>query len=175
MARQTNIKCPTFAKLVDVGGKPKTIKRMEDFNLIELQPYLFLLIGLGGVLLAIFKKSGKANLKDTGEKAEGIIYALGQDSNDHSSFAQNSNIKDKVTIRFLTADKRWVTGDLKQEFAAFFTRQYKEAETVNVYYDPKEPSNFFVDSKQSEKPARIIFAAIGVVLVSLGLYELLHH
>ena len=45
---------------------------MEDFTLKELQPYIFLLIGLGSVLLAIFKKSDKANLKETGQKAEGV-------------------------------------------------------------------------------------------------------
>src|SRR5829696_6554147 len=101
---------------------------MEDFNLKELQPYIFLLIGLGSVLLAIFKKSDKANLKETGQKTKGVIYALGQNANNTSLFTQNSTIKDKVTIRFLTLDKQWITGDLKQGFAAFFTKQYTEGD-----------------------------------------------
>jgi hypothetical protein len=145
---------------------------MEDFNLKELQPYIFLLIGLASVLLAIFKKSDKATLKETGQKAQGIIYALGQRNNNTSSFMQNSNIKDKVTIRFLTLDKQWITGDLKQEFAVFFTKQYREGDAVEVYYDPKQPSNFFVDTKQSEKTSRILFAGVGIILSAVGLYQL---
>jgi hypothetical protein len=146
---------------------------MDDFTFKEIQPFIFLLIGLGSVLFAIFKKSNKANLKNTGQKAEGIIYALDQSSNSYNSNSQNLSIKDKVTVRFLTMDKQWITGDLEQEFAAFFTRQYKEGDTVDLYYDPEEPSNFFVDTRQSEKTSRIIFVAIGIVLGSVGLYQLL--
>jgi hypothetical protein len=145
---------------------------MEDFNLKELQPYIFLLIGFASVLLAIFKKSDKATLKETGQKVQGIIYALGQSPDTTSSFTQNSNIKDIVTIRFVTLDKQWITGDLKQEFAVFFTKQYKEGDAVEVYYDPKQPSNFFVDTKQSEKTSRILFAGVGIILSAVGLYQL---
>ena len=148
---------------------------MDDFSFKELQPYFFILIGLVSVLFAIFKKSDKSNLKNTGQKAEGIIYALEQNSNSYNSYTQNYNIKDKVTIRFLTLDKQWITGDLKQDFALFFTRQYKEGDTVDVFYDPKEPSNFFVETRQSEKTSRIILVAIGIVLGSVGLYQLISH
>ncbi|HEY0752010.1 MAG TPA: DUF3592 domain-containing protein [Chitinophagaceae bacterium] len=148
---------------------------MEDFNIKELQPYIFILIGLGSTLLAIFKKSTTGNLKSTGQKTEGIVYALGQNLDTNTSYTQNFNIKNKVTVRFLTMDKQWITGDLKQEFAAFFTKQYKEGERVEVYYDPEKPTNFFVDTKQSEKAARIIVATVGIVLVSAGLYQLLSH
>ncbi|HZF64052.1 MAG TPA: DUF3592 domain-containing protein, partial [Chitinophagaceae bacterium] len=82
-------------------------------------------------------------------------------------------IIDKVTIRFLTLDKQWITGDLKQEFAAFFTNQYKAGDAVEVYYDPKQPSHFFVDTKQSRRTARIIFACVGIVLFAAGLYQLM--
>jgi hypothetical protein len=153
----------------------KHSSKMEDFNIKELQPYIFIIIGLGCVLLAIFKKSDKANLKQTGQKAEGIIYALGQNDNSTSTFTKNSNIKDKVTIRFLTLDKQWITGDLKQEFAAFFSNQYKEGDAVEVYYDSKQPSHFFVDTKQSERTSRIIFAGVGIVFSSIGFYQLLAH
>ena len=141
----------------------------------ELQPYIFLLIGLVSILLALFRKSDKATLKITGEKAEGIIYALGQNSDSYSSINRNSNVNDKVTIRFLTKDQQWITGDLKQDFAAFFTNQYKEGQAVEVYYDPKQPSNFFVDTKQSELKSRIIFAAIGFILMTVGIFQLLTH
>lgn len=146
---------------------------MEDFNLKEFQPYIFILIGLGSMLIVLFKKSDKSTLKVNGEKAEGITYALGQKSNSYSSGNRSSNVKDKVTIRFLTKDQQWITGDLEQDFAAFFTNQYKEGQAVDVYYDPKQPSNFFVDTKQSEAKSRILFTVIGFMLMAVGVYQLL--
>ena len=70
---------------------------MGDFNLNELQPYLFILMGRGGMLAA---------LKVNGGKAEGIIYALEQKESSCSSTYGNSNIRDKATIRFLTKDQQ---------------------------------------------------------------------
>lgn len=145
---------------------------MEDFDLKVFQPYLFLLIGLGSVLLALFKKSSKAILKATGHKAEGIIYALDRCPN-QSSDTETSNIKDKVTVRFLTKDQKWITADIRQDFAAFYSKQYQLGETVEVYYDPKDPTSFIVDTKQSEVMARGGFVLIGAIFCVVGLYQLL--
>ncbi len=41
---------------------------MEDFNLHALQPYLFLLAGLGIILFSLFKRSKTARLKLSGRK-----------------------------------------------------------------------------------------------------------
>ena len=79
---------------------------------------------------------------------------------------------DKVTVRFVTKNKEWITGNLKQEFAIFFTGQYKIGESVEVYYDPKNPSDFFVDTKQSGKTGRLLLAAIGVIFFLIGVYQL---
>ena len=139
---------------------------MEELNLRELQPYIFLLFGLASILFAVFSKSEKAKLKENGVKAEGIIYALGQ------SFAGSTNVKNKVTIRFVTSDSQWITGDLDQDFATFFTGQYKEGDAIEVFYDAKDPSTFFVDTKQSEKISRMVFCIIGIALSGYGLYQL---
>jgi hypothetical protein len=146
---------------------------MQDFDLKEWQPYIFILLGLGSILLSIFKKSDKTALKVTGHKAEGIIFALGYSSDNYSSSTQSSNVKDKVTIRFVTKDNQWITGDLKQDFAVFFSKQYKEGDAVDIYYDPLQPSNFFVDTKQSDAIARKFFTVIGFILCAVGIYQLL--
>jgi hypothetical protein len=141
---------------------------MEFFNVLELQPFLFLLIGLISILFSIFKKTKTADLKLTGEKTEGIIFELGS----RRSSSTNSNILDKVTVRFVTKSKKWVTADINQAFSTFFTGQYKLGEKIDVYYDPQDPSNFFVDTKQSEQMSSLIFGLIGMVLCIVGIYKL---
>jgi hypothetical protein len=37
---------------------------------------------------------------------------------------------DKVTVGFVTKSKEWVTADIEQAFATFFTGQYKPGEKV---------------------------------------------
>ncbi len=78
----------------------------------------------------------------------------------------------KVTVRFVTKEQEWITGEMKQEFAIFFTGQYKAGETVDVYYDPAKPSNFFIETGQSENKARLFIAAIGMIFCLIGLYQL---
>lgn len=145
---------------------------MEDFNLKQFEPYLFLLTGLGVVIYALFKSNRSTNLKYTGEKVEGIVYELGQAPNSKSDFESTSPVMDKVTVRFVTKKKEWITSDLKQPFALFFTGQYKPGDKLDVYYDPGNPSNFYVDSKQSENAVRILFAVVGLTFCLIGLYKL---
>ena len=145
---------------------------MPEIDFKEFQPYLFIIAGLVVVLIAMLKKASKSQLKQTGLKAEGIVFALEGKSNNTSSTSYNLNIKDKVTVRFVTQNKEWITGDINQEFAAFFTRQYKEGQSVDVYYDPKKPSDFFVDTTQSETVSRVIFAVVGLGFSLIGLYQL---
>jgi hypothetical protein len=142
---------------------------MPDFNFNELQPYLFVLIGVILLLTAVFR-STKSNLKNSGVKTEGIIYLLGYFNNAGSGTP--SNVKDKITVRFTTNKKEWITGDIEQKFAVFFTKQYKEGETVDIYYDPDNPSNFFVDTKQSETIGRLLFVVVGLAFCAIGIFQL---
>ncbi len=78
---------------------------MPDFDAITLQPYIFILVGIALMLIAIFKKPAKSRLKKSGLKTEGIIYALGAKPDNTSSISDYVNIKDKVTVRFVTKNK----------------------------------------------------------------------
>lgn len=138
---------------------------MPEFDFKELQPLFFIIIGLVLVLVALLKKASKSHLKQSGLKAEGIIFQLEK--------ASNSNINSKVTVRFVTRNKEWITGEINQDFAVFFTGQYKEGQRIDVYYDPKKPSQFFVDTKQSETLSKVVFAVVGLGFSLIGLYQLL--
>ena len=146
---------------------------MLDFDLTDLQPYLLILVGCVLVLVAIFKKETKPELKLTGVKADGIVFALESKSNSGGFLSGTANMKDKVTIRFVTQKQEWITEDINQDFATFFTKQYKEGEAVEVYYDPNNPSTFFVNTKQSDKLGRLLFAIVGIVFCTAGIYQLL--
>jgi len=140
--------------------------------LTQFEPYFFLLIGLATLLYSILKKTNRSSLKDSGEKSEGIVYELGQAPNYTTDYNRPSNVKDKVTIRFVTKKDEWITADINQPFALFFTGQYKPGKKVDVYYDRENPSTFFVDTKQSETLARVLVALIGLIFCSVSLYML---
>ena len=82
----------------------------------------------------------------------------------------DNNVNDKVIIRFVTRKQEWITGPIDQDFKIFFTGQYKDGDTVKVYYNPTLPSEFYVDTKQSELVTRIIGGLTGTCLTIIGLY-----
>ncbi len=136
---------------------------------IDIYPYLSITYGLGSILYCLLTDTKYEKLKKTGLKAEGIIFDLDYDTNPITSF-NDSNIKDEVTVRFVTKDKEWITGKIKQPFALYITNQYKPGEKVIVYYDPNNPSDFFLDSKQSEFFGRLFVLITGILTLTLGLY-----
>lgn len=138
----------------------------------ELIPYLFIVLGIILLLFALLKKTKTTELKHTGEKAEGIVFDLDRDSNSNRDLNFCRTVMNKVTVRFVTKNQEWITGEIKQDFSSFFTGQYKEGDKLDVYYDPQKPSDFIVITKQSEFISRLLFAAVGLILCLTGLYKL---
>ena len=143
---------------------------MQSLNLAHYQPYLLLLIGLIVMLFPLFYKSKTQTLEKTGERCEGIIFELGY-SNSFGSDINVSTTKDKITIRFVTNKKEWVTEDLHTDFISY-TGQYKEGEKVVVIYNPENPSEFTIETKQSPLIVKLVFFSCGLVIVGAGIYEL---
>jgi hypothetical protein len=141
---------------------------MENITYELFLPYLLSGLGISLILIGIFKKTTTSDLLMNGEKVEGIVFELGMKSSGFSG----SNINDKVTIRFVTKKKEWITTDINQDFATFFTGQYKLGQKVDVYYKLENPSNFVVDTKQSEKKARMLLLLVGTVFCMAGLSKL---
>lgn len=142
---------------------------MLELYLKELLPFFPLAMGALCLLAALFKKSPTASLRHTGQRTEGIIYAMGT----NATSSDTSYVMDKITVRFVTREGRWITGDINQEFASFYTNQYKLGEKVEVFYDPQQPSSFFVKTKQSEERWRMLFLLIGLGLCAVGLIMLI--
>lgn len=122
-------------------------------------------VGCLFIVLSLLNSESDKELIKTGKCAEGIIFE--QDVNTDTSSYANTN----PVVRFTTEDKTWVTGRIQQHFSVSYTGQYKDGEKVAVYYDPGNPSRFYVASKQSSITARIFMLLIGLALVTYGIYQ----
>jgi hypothetical protein len=140
----------------------------------EYLPYFFLGIGLIAIAVSILYTSKNVNQKTKGILVEGIVYEQDYENNVFfsTSGVDSYNIKDKITVRFLTRKDEWITGAIKQDFALFYN-QYKDGQTVKVYYEENNPNNFYVDTGQSEFLGRLFIAFVGLVFTTCGLYKIL--
>jgi len=53
-----------------------------------------------------------------------------------------------------------------------WTGQYKKGQKVLVIYDPNNPTDFTLETKQSPLAAKTVFALAGVILLVVGIYKL---
>ncbi len=105
--------------------------------------------------------------------ADGIVYEQESNANFNlSSDTTFNRVSDRIIIRFVTQKEEWITGMIQQDFQMFYTGQYKNGDAVKVYYEPNNPSNFYVDTKQSESTARVVMAIVGLIFIIIGLYKM---
>jgi len=145
---------------------------MTQDNYIQYLPYLFLAIGLIAIAFSVLYVSKKSKLKQTGICVAGIIFK--QEINYNQSSDNSSLSNDKITVRFVTQKKDWVTGKIDQDFQFIYLGQYKDGDPVKIYYDEQDPSSFYVDTKQSEIIGRVLIATIGLAFLAIGLFKLLN-
>ena len=143
---------------------------MESLNLAAYLPYFLILMGIISIMTALFSTSVTEKLAKTGERCEGIIFSVEYSGNNFND--DKTVTKDKITVRFVTQKQEWITGDLNTDFMITWTGQFKEGQTVTVLYDPNNPSEFTIETKQSPQVAKIIFSLAGIVLLALGVYKL---
>lgn len=149
--------------------------KMIENIFAEYYPYFSLTGGVILIAFAVLRESKNSELKQNGICTEGIIYEQGYENNrrvlpEEYSY---SSVKDEITVRFLTEKQEWITGIIKQDFRMFYKGQYKDGESVVIYYDRENPGNFYVDSKQSETIVRLVFGIAGIVFAFTGLYQLI--
>jgi hypothetical protein len=145
---------------------------MENFDLEAFKPYIFIVAGLAAILYALLKKTKTADLKESGEKVQGIVYDADQASTYGRNLSGPMNVKNKLTIRFVTKKEEWITAAINQPFILYYTGQYKPGDKVDIYYDEQNPSHFYVDTKQSEKTVRLVLGVLGIIFCLVGLYLL---
>ena len=147
---------------------------LDIIESISLQSIIFLFIGIICIAIAIFATSDNKKLKASGLTADGIIYALEQNSNQNKFDSYARNVNDKITVRFLTKDDVWITEQVKTNSIISFTGQYKAGEHVRVIYNPANPSEFMIESKQSEIIGRLVIGVAGLAFLIFGIYQSLN-
>jgi len=138
----------------------------------SIVPYIFILLGIAFILLPFLVKPAIERLAKIGERCEGVVFQLDyRDTND--VMRTDSITKDKITIRFVTQKQEWITADLDTSFMVLYPGRLKEGDTVPVIYDPNNPSDFTIETKQSPGRMKILFALGGAVFLIAGVYMLL--
>ena len=139
---------------------------MEQTYLSQYMPYILLAAGLALIALGLFYIPKKNRLKETGIPADGIVF-------EQSSTDAENSINERIIIRFVTKKQEWITAPMNKQSQMFYTGQYKDGETVKLYYNAANPYEFYVDTKQSPLAARMIMGIAGIVLTAASLYKIL--
>ena len=150
---------------------------LDIINSVPDQPLIFLLAGIFLIIIAIFLTFDNKKLREAGIEADGIIYSMSGDKTtvawgnaDNSSWR---NVNDAITVRFLTKEKVWITEQVKSDFKFSYTGQFKPGEAVKVIYNPENPKDFMLVTKQPVKIVRICIGVLGGLLVLVGAYQFL--
>jgi hypothetical protein len=146
------------------------LSAMGSLNFNEFVPYFLLLLGIAAIVFPFFVKPRLKRLSETGVRCDGIIFKLGyQNKNDA---IRDAPIKDKITVRFVTETKEWITADLKTDFMLLSTGQFMEGQKVVVIYDPNNPADFTLEKLDSETPGRVFFIIAGGISLAAGIYQI---
>jgi hypothetical protein len=145
---------------------------MESFNLSSYLPYIFILMGVLAMLVSLFSGNRTEKLAKTGERCKGIIFKLERKSETGFNTI-DSTLKNKITVRFVTQKQEWITEDLNTDSMLTWTGQFEEGQTVEVIYDPNNPTDFTIETNQSPLLVKVIFALAGLAFLAIGIYKLL--
>jgi Protein of unknown function (DUF3592) len=137
-----------------------------------LQPFIFIVLGLVAVVFALRKSTKNEHLKKNGLKTEGIIFQV-DIQNASSADSELNSTEQNVLVRFTTNADEWITEPISQDHAISFAGQYKQGDKLIIYYNPTNPKEFYVDSKQSEFIGRLVPAILGLIIIGIGLFKLL--
>jgi hypothetical protein len=146
---------------------------MHFAGLHDTTPYIFLLVGLIlAIVPRLFANSNK-QLLATGLRVEGIIFKLDYQPTGSIQSSGETITKDKITVRFTTQTKEWITADLNTNGIFLFPGQFKEGQSVSVVYDPANPTDFTLENLQGQKAGQKVFVIVGVLVFAFGCYMLI--
>lgn len=148
-----------------------TMNIQDIISSIPLQAGILLLLGLAFITISLYTTSAYKKLHKSGRSAEGIIFKLESGDTFTGTSDFSGNAKNIITVRFLTSESLWITGQVKSQFLISYTGQYKEGEKVQVKYNPDQPAEFILETRQSETTGRIIVFAAGLIMMASGIYQ----
>ncbi len=127
---------------------------------------------IGGVITTYI---GWAKLNQVGEKSddmedeEGIVFDI-EKSASRGSISNYNSRTDKLIIRFVTKDKRWVTKKLED---GYIPGTFKKSEKLKIRYNKNNPTDFIIISSKLNA-YYIVTLALGVCMSVAGVYLLIN-
>ena len=147
---------------------------MHTINFSDIQPYLFCISGLIFIFFAIFKNARAENLSIGSERAEGTIHELQSTTNLSGNTIEHDSIaEDRIVVKFVTRHKEWITAPLENQRGVVNPNKFKPRDKVDIIYNTGNPTDFIIETKRSEKTARIFIAVVGVLFLVTGLLQIL--
>ncbi len=132
-----------------------------------------MLIGLIVAVFPLLAGNGNKQRLATGLRADGIVFKLDYQPTGSMQNTDDTITKDKITVRFTTQTKEWITADLNTNGIFLFPGQFKEGQSVSVVYDPANPGDFTIENLRGQKIGRKVFLIVGVAVFVLGCYMLM--
>ena len=125
-----------------------------------------LILLTGGAFLAVWgfaKMNERSKLRANGVKVEGVVFDMERDPALTISIGTDSgsNRSYYPIVRFVTADKEWVTQ--KYDIGSY-PAAYDIGDKVNIIYDTGDPKHFIIDDWFSKLTWPIV-AAAGVLMI----------
>ncbi|WP_185817027.1 DUF3592 domain-containing protein [Hymenobacter metallilatus] len=135
---------------------------------LELQVFMWFALGAACLLSGNTLRNKYQRLTRNGKLATGIVNGVIDDSW-LKIFGDNGIYHH--SIRFITADKRWIS---KSYISLLddLEKRYSEGESIDVIYNPADPEEFIVGSSPNSL-GPIVFMLIGLGLIMYSIWILL--
>jgi hypothetical protein len=138
-------------------------------DILSSLPWPTIILCLGGVIsiaYAIIEPSMASEPDQKGITADAMVILL----EGAEPSVMNSS---EITVRFLTKEKKWITGKPKTSLTDTLTRQYEEGQTLQIVYDPNDPSHFTIKTNRPAPLGRILMIAAGLILFFAGIVNII--
>jgi len=127
-------------------------------------------IGLAFTILGYLNRQKVSKLAKSGVKVEGVVFTVGSDAEVSIGFGRQNIMGSSSypTIRFVTAEKEWVT----QKYNVSGFPGYKEGDKVTVIYNPEKITEFILEDTSTKIISYFLWLGILIIAIAGGLFAL---
>ena len=125
-------------------------------------------IGLAFTAVGYVNRQKIGRLAKSGVKVEGVVFSVETEAEVNIGSQYTTGSSRYPTIRFVTAEKEWVTR--KYNVSAF--PGYKEGDKVTVIYNPEKITEFILDDTSTKVMGYFFWLGILLIALACGLFAL---
>ncbi len=135
---------------------------------IEIRDLTIAVIGIILAVLGHVSRQKTQKLKKVGIKAEGIVFSQEPEEEFMISFSTQNTFSTSYypIIRFVTAEKEWVT----QKYNVSSFPSYKEGDKVTVIYNPENITEFMLDDWSTQAVGYLFWLGILAIAMAAVLF-----